>query len=71
VKSLPDFADARVVPLQLDITDDSSVKLAAAAADDVDVLLNNAGTMAFGEGSPAPRKWSTPTCKPISTARYA
>jgi hypothetical protein len=56
VKSLPDFADARVVPLQLDITDDSSVKLAAAAADDVDVLLNNAGTMAFGDWVTGPEE---------------
>jgi NAD(P)-dependent dehydrogenase (short-subunit alcohol dehydrogenase family) len=49
VKSLPDFADSRVVPLQLDVTDDGSVKKAAATAGDVDVLLNNAGTMAFGD----------------------
>lgn len=45
--SLPDFGDARVVPLQLDITDDASVKAAAETAKDVDILLNNAGTAVF------------------------
>lgn len=49
VASLPDFADARVVPLQLDVTDDASVKQALAAAPDVDVLLNNAGSLAFND----------------------
>ncbi|WP_322102826.1 SDR family oxidoreductase [Paraburkholderia sp. J41] len=49
LESLPDFGDARVVPLQLDVTSDASVKQAAATAKDVDVLLNNAGTMAFGD----------------------
>src|SRR5271154_139036 len=49
VKSLPDFGDSRVVPLQLDVNNDESVKIAADAADDIDVLLNNAGTMAFGD----------------------
>jgi NAD(P)-dependent dehydrogenase (short-subunit alcohol dehydrogenase family) len=49
LKSLPDFGDPRVVPLQLDVTDDASVQKAAEAAKDVDVLLNNAGTMAFGD----------------------
>lgn len=49
VKSLPDFGDPRVVRLQLDVTDDASVQAAADAANDVDVLLNNAGTLAFGD----------------------
>jgi NAD(P)-dependent dehydrogenase (short-subunit alcohol dehydrogenase family) len=48
-KTLPSFADARVVPLQLDITSDTSVSAAAAIATDVDVLINNAGTLAFGD----------------------
>jgi len=48
-KTLPSFDDVRVVPLQLDITDDASVKAAAVAAKDVDVLINNAGTLAFGD----------------------
>jgi NAD(P)-dependent dehydrogenase (short-subunit alcohol dehydrogenase family) len=42
-KSLPDFGDARVVPVQLDVTDKASVDRAAAAATDTDVLVNNAG----------------------------
>jgi NAD(P)-dependent dehydrogenase (short-subunit alcohol dehydrogenase family) len=47
-KALPSFGDSRIVPLQLDITSDVSVNGAAAAAPDVDVLINNAGTLAFG-----------------------
>lgn len=35
--------------LQLDITRDESVQKAADTAKDVDVLVNNAGTMAFGD----------------------
>lgn len=54
--SLPDFGDPRVVPLQLDVTSDDSVKAAAAAAGDVDVLLNNAGTMAFGDWVTSPQE---------------
>ncbi|ESQ87443.1 short-chain dehydrogenase [Asticcacaulis sp. AC460] len=45
--SLPDFGDARVVPLALDITNDASVTAAAATASDVEVLINNAGTAVF------------------------
>ncbi len=48
-KTLSSFGDSRVVPLQLDITSDASVNAAAAAAKDVDVLVNNAGTLAFGD----------------------
>jgi NAD(P)-dependent dehydrogenase (short-subunit alcohol dehydrogenase family) len=48
-KTLPSFGDPRVVPLQMDITSDTSVSAAAAAAQDVDVLVNNAGTLAFGD----------------------
>jgi NAD(P)-dependent dehydrogenase (short-subunit alcohol dehydrogenase family) len=47
--SLPDFNDPRAVPLQIDVTSDASVKQAAETATDVDVLLNNAGTAAFGD----------------------
>ena len=46
-QNLPDFGDARVVALPLDITDDASVTAAAKTASDVDVLLNNAGTAVF------------------------
>ena len=42
------IADSRVEPLALDITDPASVRAAAAAADDVTVLVNNAGVLAFG-----------------------
>lgn len=49
LNSLPDFGDLRVVPLQLDVTKDESVQQAADIAGDVDVLINNAGTMAFGD----------------------
>lgn len=47
IASLPDFGDARVVPLQLDVTDQGSIDRAAAAATDVDILVNNAGTLAM------------------------
>jgi len=47
--SLPNSGDQRVVPLQLDVTKDESVRKAADAAKDVDVLVNNAGTMAYGD----------------------
>jgi NAD(P)-dependent dehydrogenase (short-subunit alcohol dehydrogenase family) len=48
-KTLPAFGDSRVVPLQLDITSDASVNAVASAVNDVDVLVNNAGTLAFGD----------------------
>lgn len=48
-RTLPSFGDGRVVPRQLDITNDASVGAAAAAANDLDVLVNNAGTLAFGD----------------------
>src|SRR5580698_10090670 len=48
-KTLPTFGNPRVVSLQMDITSDASVKTAAAVAQDVDVLVNNAGTLAFGD----------------------
>lgn len=38
-----DFADDRVVPLALDLTDHESVVAAAAAAPDLTLLINNAG----------------------------
>jgi NAD(P)-dependent dehydrogenase (short-subunit alcohol dehydrogenase family) len=38
-----DIADPRVIPLQLDVTDATSVVKAAEAASDVSVLINNAG----------------------------
>ncbi|MBX9710784.1 MAG: SDR family oxidoreductase [Xanthobacteraceae bacterium] len=53
--SLPDFGDKRVVPLQLDVTNDASVKAAADTAKDIDVLVNNAGTAAFNDWMTATR----------------
>jgi len=47
--ALPDFGDARVHPLALDITDKASVQAAAATAGDTDVLINNAGTAVFAD----------------------
>ena len=43
-----DTTDPRVVALQLDVTDADSVEAAVAAAPDVNVLINNAGTLAGG-----------------------
>jgi NAD(P)-dependent dehydrogenase (short-subunit alcohol dehydrogenase family) len=49
------FADARVVPLQLDITEESSLQKAAAQARDVTLLINNAGVLDFGSVLEAPK----------------
>ena len=38
-----EWADPRVVPLALDVTDDASVAAAVAAASDVTIVVNNAG----------------------------
>ena len=43
-----DTSDPRVVALQLDVTDADSVEAAVAATPDVNVLINNAGTLAGG-----------------------
>ena len=44
------------MPLQLDVTSDELVEKAADTADDVDVLVNNAGTMAFGDWVTSPQE---------------
>ena len=41
-------SDARVVPITLDITDDTSVQAAAARLSDVDLVVNNAGVLRGG-----------------------
>ncbi|KAB0668264.1 SDR family oxidoreductase [Oryzomonas sagensis] len=46
-EDLPAFGDSRVVPLKLDITDLDLVKKAAGLAQDVDLLINNAGVATF------------------------
>lgn len=38
-----DWGDSRIVPLRLDVTDPAAIGAAAAAAQDTDVLINNAG----------------------------
>ncbi len=48
------FDDARVVPVRLDVTDAEQVAAAARLADDVDLLINNAGTAAFASVLDAP-----------------
>lgn len=45
---VPDFNDSRVIPVGLDITDRRRVQALATEAGDVDVLVNNAGALAFG-----------------------
>jgi NAD(P)-dependent dehydrogenase (short-subunit alcohol dehydrogenase family) len=47
VESLPNFGDTRVVPVQLDITDAGQIRSAAEIANDVDVLINNAGVASY------------------------
>jgi len=42
---LPDFDDARVVPLELDITKPAQIEAATRKAGDIDILINNAGVM--------------------------
>ncbi len=42
----PGIVDPRVVPLALDVTDPAQVRAAAAAASDVRLLVNNAGSLA-------------------------
>lgn len=42
-EDLPDFKDERVVPVKLDITNDAQIKQAVAKAQDVNLLINNAG----------------------------
>jgi NAD(P)-dependent dehydrogenase (short-subunit alcohol dehydrogenase family) len=46
-EDLPEFGDGRVVPLKLDITDLDLVKKAAGLAQDVDLLINNAGVATY------------------------
>ena len=47
IASLPEFGDSRVIPVELDITNSQQVLAAAELASDADVLLNNAGSLAF------------------------
>lgn len=47
LSSLPDFADARVTGVQLDVTSLLEVHAAADSVGTVDILVNNAGIMTF------------------------
>ena len=51
VDSVPEHirADSRTHVLRIDVTDQSSVDAAAAIADDVNLLVNNAGVLGFGD----------------------
>ena len=46
-EQLTDFHDARVVPVQLDITNKTQIKEATEVSSDIDILINNAGAAAF------------------------
>ena len=48
LKKLPDFGDERVVALELDITNDSQISLIIKKTQDVQILINNAGTFNHG-----------------------
>ena len=48
ISNLPDFESQRVVPIALDLNDPASIVSAAEKADDVNVLINNAGVLARG-----------------------
>ena len=39
----------KIIPLQLDVTDQKSIDTAAAQIDDLDILINNAGVLSFGQ----------------------
>lgn len=47
IKDLPPFNDSRVVPIQLDISDPLNIQQAVAQAQDVEVLINNAGVLSY------------------------
>jgi NAD(P)-dependent dehydrogenase (short-subunit alcohol dehydrogenase family) len=48
---------ARVVAMQLDVTDPAQIKEAVAAAPDVQLLVNNAGVAGYGGGAFDDPKW--------------
>jgi NAD(P)-dependent dehydrogenase (short-subunit alcohol dehydrogenase family) len=55
--SLVDRHGSRVVPLQLDVTKAVEIASAAAAATDVDLLVNNAGIVGFHGGDFTDPRW--------------
>lgn len=52
--SLVALAPEKIVPLVLDITEPTQIEAAAAVADDVTLLINNAGALTFGSLLDAP-----------------
>jgi NAD(P)-dependent dehydrogenase (short-subunit alcohol dehydrogenase family) len=48
LKNMPDFEDNRVVPLELDITNNDLIAHIASIASDTQVLINNAGILSPG-----------------------
>ena len=48
LKNVTDLNASRVIPLQLDVTDPNLVNALPAQAPDVNLLINNAGVLAFG-----------------------
>ena len=46
-KSIPNFGDKRVVPVELDITDIAQIQKASVLASDTQVLINNAGVLTY------------------------
>lgn len=49
IEILPSFDDYRVVPLPLDVTDQRTVTSAFRDANDVNLVINNAGVLSFGD----------------------
>jgi NAD(P)-dependent dehydrogenase (short-subunit alcohol dehydrogenase family) len=45
LNKLPDFEDRRVVPIELDIRDKKQIEAVSKQANDVEVLINNAGVL--------------------------
>jgi len=52
--SLPDFNDNRVVALKLDITDSAHIQHAVQAASNLDMLINNAGSISSASAFDSP-----------------
>lgn len=48
LKELQDKYGDRLIPVSLDVTDDTSIKAAVEQVEDVDILINNAGVFAVG-----------------------
>lgn len=48
LQDLPTFNDSRVVPVKLDIGDPVQIQQAVTHAQDIDMLINNAGVLSYG-----------------------